>query len=156
MITNLRPLLLTHIVSLIIASDKDAVVTVTVMFRPNDDNKSGKTHSVQIVGPHEEIDANLPKLIAEAACKVSEFGTTMADLDAQIAEAKKEKEAVLKAEREAAKPKADKADKGEVVARTMPKAPIKQPSTSSAPLTSGLVPASASPAAQSSIADLGL
>jgi len=61
MTTNIRPILLTHIVTLIIAADKDAVVTMTVMFRPNDDNKSGKSHSVQITGSHEEIAQSEPR-----------------------------------------------------------------------------------------------
>lgn len=174
MITNIRPILLRHIVTLIIAADKDAVVTMTVLFRPNDDNKSGKSHAVQFTGSHEELDADLPRRIAEAAAKVTESGNTLAELDAKIAEAKKEKEALLKAEKDAAKKKpaavpaaapkaddenADDEDEGgdttvvRKVARPAPKPKL----ASVAPSTSGLVPAMP-PAAptQPTLADLGL
>lgn len=170
-ITTLRPVLLSHTVTLIINADKDGSVSVTAFLKNKD--KNGKDHSVQLVGSHEELDEGLIQNMMATVQKVTESTATLADLDAQIAETKKEKEALLKAEKAAADAAKKKSagkdapdpkkndDKGKtkepVVTRNLPKAPPK-PAATPAPASANLVPATPppAPATEPGTFDLGI
>ena len=160
MITQFIPILATHSLTLIINGDTDNV-TVTAMLKPKG---VGKEHSLQISGPLAEVDAGLADTLRLAFGKIGEFTTNLTALDAQIAEAKKEKEALLKAERDAISAKNKKPAKKDdddddtegdepTIKRTLPKAAPKSPSTASGNLAS-LTPAASGLTTQ--VMDLGI
>jgi hypothetical protein len=153
MITSFLPVLATHSLTLIINGTAEDV-TVTAMLKPKSDKD--REHSLQVSGPLSEVESVLAPTIQQAVIKIAGLSTSMADLDAQIAEARKAKEALLKAEKDAVAAKIKKPapvatkkdDEAEepviknVLPRAAPKAAPAQPSTTSGSLsTAGLVPA---------------
>ena len=158
MITSFLPVLATHSLTLIINGTAEDV-TVTAMLKPKTDKD--REHSLQVSGPLSEVESVLAPTIQQAVLKIAGLTTSMADLDAQIADVKKAREATLKAEKEVSakgiQVKVGKAvpafpapddddDEAEepviknVLPRAAPKAAPAQPSTTSSGLA-GLVPA---------------
>jgi len=171
MLSSFKPILLTHIVTLIITSDNQTDnITVTALLKGKDEKDD---YQLQVSGPFAEVEAGLVAEITNSCKAIAALTTTSAALDVQIAEAKKAKEALLKAELAAAKKKTpvqcksasvpasiakddddDDEDEDEkpVVTRRLDR-PAPKPVASSAPSTAGLVPAMS---VQSDLGDLGI
>ena len=113
-----------------------ATLTLTLILTPKDE-KAAKLSPVQVIGTIEEVEAELARPdFAAVIDKVVVSSSTLADLDKQIEEAKKVKQAALD---EAKKPAAKKP----VTHAAKPAAVVKKPITalSKPPDASALKPA---------------